>query len=146
MLEWQARRGRRTRIQGYTDLGPVAVPPRPPGCALVDRDDGNTYYITETAGGSSPPIVLTALPSNWTDPIYSAGHEPVIETAAGRVRIYSSNGALGNEAAGDDTARQRTYWPPVYTRRAGFTANIYKVVAPSGFTIGDALELELATG
>lgn len=132
-------RRKRLRIGPYTDLGGPFIPPRPAGFALVDRTDGKTYFITETAGGATPAIVMTVISATWKDPIYEAFYGPVMPTTKGRIRLFVSSGTLGNETTNDDDNHQKTFFAPIHTRRAGYTPNVYEVIEPANFNIGDTL-------
>ncbi len=129
----------RRRVGAYWDLGPAFVPPRPSGTAMVDRADGNTYFLTETAGGATPPIVMSLLPTTWKDQIYPAFQGPVMSTGAGKIRLYVTSGALQNEAA--PATMENVDFSPIMTRRSGAATRYYEVTAGVGFAIGDALTL-----
>ena len=46
---------------GYTDLGPVAVPPQPPICAMTDRTTGVVWFLGfDPANGNRLTISTTA--------------------------------------------------------------------------------------
>ena len=129
-------------------FGPIAIPPRPAGVAIKDTTDGNTYFLTQTAGGAAPPVVMTLLPSTWDDPIYEADFGPVLETDDGPIRLGVTNGVLGHVALAIAAGDSRRRDAPINTRNAGATAAVYELKAPAGFKIVDAtstLTLELKT-
>ncbi len=129
-------------------FGPIAIPPRPAGVAMKDTTDGKTYFITQTAGGASPPLVLDEIQSSWADPIYDANFGPILETDDGPIRLFTTNGVLGHAELAVAAGSSRRRDPPINTRNAGATAVVYELTAPAGFKIVDAtstLTLELKT-
>ena len=104
-------------------FGYIYAPPRPGGVAMVDRTDGNTYYITDDGSGNPQ---ITALPSNWGDHIYGANFGPIMQTPVGPIRLFLSNGVLDYDIYNGTQSDA-----PINTRRRGTTNQIFEL------TIGD---------
>ncbi len=81
------------RIQGFTDIGPISIPPRPRKPALVDRVDGNTYEITKS--GASPSLSVLASTSGYQ--VFPAHSGPLIQAGGITRKLYSSSGSLASE-------------------------------------------------
>ncbi len=81
------------RVQGYVDIGPIAIPPRPAKPALVDRVDGNTYEITKS--GASPSLAVLSSTSGYH--VFAAYSGPVVQAGNTVRKLYSSSGTLGSE-------------------------------------------------
>lgn len=131
-LRWVRKFGR------FFDLGPSQIPPQPRATAMIDRVDGNTYWISRTTGGS-PTILEVLLPTRWRYPIYGAYAGPYMSTEAGQIRLFMSSGSLTHEAV--VVSREKTEGSRVYATLANFSLDIYQVDAAGGFIIGDPLIL-----
>ncbi len=81
------------RVQGYIDIGPIVIPPRPQKPALVDRANGNTYAITKS--GSSP--ALTSLSDTSGYEVFPAWSGPYVQAGAVTRKLFASGGTLGSE-------------------------------------------------
>lgn len=99
--------------------------------------DGNTYMISRS--GSSLSII--AQPSRWRFPTFGPYAGPYLDTAAGQIRLYMSNGTLTYELVtpvqGDPIVGSRR----VHAMLPGYNADIYQITTPGGFVIGDLLQL-----
>lgn len=125
------------RVNGRYFLGGPADPPQPMGVAMVDRVDGNTYYITHTAG----TLGTALLPARWKFPTYDAYAGPHLATDAGQVRLYMSSGTLTYELVTPVRGQAVVGSRRVYAVLDGFSADIYQITTPGGFAIGDPLQL-----
>ncbi len=110
-------------------FGPIGTPPKPGGVAMVDRSNGNSYYVSE----SSAALVMTLVPSNWTYFVYGANHGPIMLTPDGPIRLFVSGGALDYDNY-DGGVRDA----PIMTLWLGTTRVIYELTAPASFKRGDA--------
>lgn len=112
-------------LKGYSDLGRSDIPPRPQGVAMVDRDDGATYYITADSAGE---VTLAALPSDWYDPVYGPHAGPHLRVGTDVYRLYSSNGTLQSEKISKGAGDFQVYDHAIFTVRTLPDA-IYQLVA-----------------
>ena len=135
-IRWVRKFGR------FFDLGPSLVPPQPRATAMVDRVDGNTYWISRTAG-ASPTILEVLLPARWRYPIYGSRAGPYMNTEAGQIRLFMSSGTLTHEAV--VAGRDKTESSRVYATLANFTTDIFQVDVAGGFEIGDPFILTEVT-
>lgn len=89
-----SRHGKPRRVQGYVDLGSIAIPPRPKKPAMVDRVDGNTYEIIKS--GAVPALSLLTSTSGFQ--VFAAFDGPYIQDEARSTRrLFSSSGVLSSE-------------------------------------------------
>ncbi len=116
------------KVQGYQDLGPIAIPPRPKKPALVDRVDGNTYEITKS--GASPS--LSVLSSTAGFQVFAAYDGPVIQAGPVTRKLYSSSGTLFSEEVSYSAD-----FPPVLITVTAAPLDVWSVVWD-----GSALTLE----
>ena len=82
------------RVMGYTDIGPIAIPPRPRKPALVDRANGNTYELIKS--GADPALSVLANTSGFQ--VFAAHDGPYVQAGNITRRLFASGGALGSEA------------------------------------------------
>ncbi len=82
------------RVMGYTDIGPVTIPPRPKKPALVDRVDGNTYEITKS--GSAPSLSVLSNTDGYE--VFPAWSGPYVQAGGITRRLYAASGSLSSEA------------------------------------------------
>lgn len=83
----------RRRANGYTDLGPVRVPPLPPKPALTDRSNGLIYEITKS--GSVPALSQITNTAGYN--VHAAFSGPYVQAGAETRRLFASGGTLGSE-------------------------------------------------
>ncbi len=107
------------RIKGYTDMGPIAIPPRPKKPALVDRVDGNTYEITKS--GASPGLSVLASTAGFQ--VFAAWDGPVVQAGASTRKLYSSSGVLDSEVVAYSAD-----FPPVLVTVTAAPLDVWSVV------------------
>ncbi len=107
------------RVQGYVDIGPIAIPPRPPKPALVDRVDGNTYEITKS--GASPSLAVLSSTTGYQ--VFAAYDGPVIQAGTETRKLYSSSGTLGSEVVAYSAD-----FPPVLITVTAAPLDIWSVI------------------
>lgn len=107
------------RVQGYVDIGPIAIPPRPPKPALVDRANGNTYELIKS--GADPALSLLSDTSGFR--VFPAFSGPYVQDGPRTRRLFSSGGTLSSEevAWGAD-------WSPVLITVAASPLDVWEVV------------------
>lgn len=83
------------RVMGFTDLGPIQIPPHPRKPALVDRVNGNTYELIKS--GSDPALSLITDTTGFQ--VFPAHFGPYVqdEQLLRTRRLFSSSGALSSE-------------------------------------------------
>lgn len=90
------------RVHGFTDIGPITIPPRPQKPALVDRVDGNTYELIKS--GSVPALSLLTNTSGFQ--VFAAFDGPYIRDGNERTRrLFSSSGTLDSEPVAFNAAQ-----------------------------------------
>ncbi len=85
----------RKRIQGYTDMGNIQVPPLPMVTVLVDRTDGLNYRVIKNGAN---PDVLAATALTTRDRVWPAPSGPYIVDGSRARRLYSEGAVLLSEA------------------------------------------------
>ena len=122
---------------GTYDLGGPTIPPVPSGVAMVDRGDGNSYYLTFNVN-----LTVTTLPVNWKQFVYPANQGPTIDVRNGdTIRLFFRDQALGYEFV-NTPARSRHSSPNTFLDVSDNTA-VYAVTATDPFFDGDNLGWEL---
>ncbi len=85
------------KVMGFTDIGPILIPPRPRKPALRDRSDGNVYEITKS--GSAP--ALAQITDTSEHQVFPANHGPYVPDDTGvrlrTRRLFSTAGVLASE-------------------------------------------------
>ena len=84
----------RLRVQGYTDLGGIIIPPLPVKCALTDRSSGLFYEIIKS--GADPVANQITDTSGFT--VFTPNFGPYIGPAGSVRRLFTSGGTLNSEA------------------------------------------------
>ncbi len=107
------------RVMGYTDIGPIMIPPRPKKPALVDRANGNTYEITKS--GSSPALSILSDSTGYE--VFLAWSGPYVQAGAVTRRLYASGGTLGSEAVAFSAGS-----PPVLITVTASPLDVWSVV------------------
>ncbi len=85
------------RVHGFTDIGPIQIPPRPRKPALIDRVDGNTYELIISS--SAPALSQITDTSGFQ--VFPADAGPLVadgRLTPGTRRLFSSSGTLSTEA------------------------------------------------
>ncbi len=118
------------RVQGYVDIGPISIPPRPRKPALVDRVDGTTYEITKS--GASPSLSVLASTTGYQ--VFPAHSGPLIQAGTVTRKLYSSSGSLASE----EVAYSADF-PPVLITVTAAPLDVWSVVWD---TSTEALTLE----
>ena len=108
------------RVMGYTDIGPVTIPPRPKKPALVDRGNGNTYAITKS--GDAPSLALLSNTSGYE--VFPAFSGPYVQAGGGITRrLFANGGALSSEEMTFEAGS-----PPVLITVATAPLDVWSVV------------------
>ncbi len=85
------------KVMGFTDIGPILIPPRPRKPALVDRSNGNTYEIVKS--GALP--ALSVITDTSAHQVFAATQGPYIPDETGvrprTRRLFSAGGTLSSE-------------------------------------------------
>lgn len=102
---------------------------------MVDRVDGLTYFLTQTAGGDSPPPVMSLAPANWVQGVFGSLNGPTMETPDGPIRLFVSGGVLSHEIPTGDSVDVSNSIPD--TRGTGFQGELYELRAPWDFVRSD---------
>lgn len=82
------------RVQGFWDIGPITIPPRPRQFALSDRSDGKTYEIIKS--GSDP--VLSEITAFSAHTVLGTFDGPYVQDGSRARRLFASGGTLSSEA------------------------------------------------
>ena len=107
------------------------------GIAILDRVDGNRYFITHTTG-----TLGTALrPARWKFADYGTHDGPYMDTPAGQIRLYMSSGTLTYEAVPVVRGQPTVGSIRIHAVLDGFNADIFRITVPGGFVLGDPLQL-----
>ncbi len=117
------------RVQGFTDIGPITIPPRPKQPALVDRSDGNTYKLIKS--GADPALSLLSDTSGFQ--VFAAFSGPYIQDGTRSRKLFSTAGVLSSEAVAGVSGQA-----PVLVTVAASPLDVWQVVWD-----GDALALTL---
>lgn len=131
---------KRRRVQGFTDLGSVHVPPFPQHIVLTDRDDGTQWALSHQDDAGTPRVILTdTIPSTPDKYIYGANEGPIVATSAGRYRLLVRDGRLGYEDLGASPHCADRDQHRILTRKDK-ERTIYEIIEPADFS---ALDPEL---
>lgn len=120
---------------GYTDLGPIQIPPRPQGIVLTDRADGTRWLVSfNTASPERLSInsIYSTIQTTEGVRVYEANDGPKMDED-GEFTIILRNGRIGleyNQFSRSTTARDD---PPPFARK---TSEIRKllldIIDPNG--------------
>lgn len=136
----------RRMISGYTDMGPIRIPPLPANTILTDRGDGTLWQLTHDSTGQYLGIE-SAWPSRYKDLIvYSPYNGPRLGEE-GRIQIFVRNGNLGFEFAEYPQGITDMDNPRLLTRR-GVEHIILEIVLPTNWSSVDpdaTLAYEIST-
>jgi len=119
---------------GWTDLGRVRIPPLPVGVVLTDRSSGTEYLLSHTSGGAVD--LVTPVPSAWRGRVQGPYDGPVVQSAAGPLRLYVEGGVLGYELGPEGANQGR-----VLTRSYTDYSTVYELEPGDGWAYGDSLTL-----
>ena len=127
----------------FYDLGPADIPPAPSGVAMLGRDDGLLYWLSDDGAGG---VLLnqTSLPRSWGATVRDAFDGPVLPSPLGRLRLYITGAALQYELA--DPRSLGVTNQRILSRRRGHTKDVYELTAEEPFSFGDALTFTLVSG
>lgn len=124
---------------GYTDMGPIQIPPLPQAFLIQDRGDGTwwllAYSITPPADDGLGYVSITdVIPSNVHYSVHEAYGEPVLEPG---IRLLIRDGYLGYEVIDTNDILYKTR--RVLARR-GRARSHREIVIPASWTkSGDML-------
>lgn len=128
----------RRRVQGYTDLGRIRIPPLPQYTIMTDRADGTKWLLQWNTthfsiDGNGYISITTVLPSTPDKLIYGPYEGPFVQeqnAAQGNpvLRLLIRGGRLGYESL-QDQGVQSIDNPRVLTRRVG-SNTLREVVVP----------------
>lgn len=79
---------------GWSDLGPIQIPPLPPFLLLTDRVTGQVWWVQPDATFTHVQITTASPPAGQTQILYQAFNEPYISGTPGIAQLFVSNGTL----------------------------------------------------
>lgn len=128
--------GRPRRIRGYTDFGPIRIPPVPRNIVLEDRDVAGTYWLLGFTTSSPGPDGAGYITINSTIPsqdvqLYKQYSEPVLGTHP-TIKLFVRNGYLGMDVYELDQAVTDRDDARIVARN-GYTEG-REIIVPTGFT------------
>lgn len=109
------------RADGFTDMGSITIPPRPPKFALRGRDDGLLYELVKNGAVPSASL-LSALDGHLVMGAYEGPYVPV---AGGSRRLFVSSGVLSSEPVDGGLA---IAYAPVHITVASAPLDVWRVV------------------
>ncbi len=107
------------RVMGYTDIGPITIPPLPRKPALVDRVDGNTYELVKS--GADPALSLITDTTGFQ--VFLAHSGPYVASGKATRKLFSSSGVLNSEPVGFNAI-----WAPVLITVAASPLDVWEVI------------------
>lgn len=125
----------RPRIRGYTDLGPIQIPPRPQAIILTDRDDGTQWLVsfnTTEPERLSITDTFSTIQRREGARVYEADDGPKMDED-GQFTLFVRGGRIGleyNEFATGITARDDE---PPYARTSSTSRELLiDITDPNG--------------
>lgn len=131
----------RRRVQGFTDLGGIFIPPRSATLVLTDRADGTEYALIHDSTGNFIGLDSAASRVNVASAIVFGAFFGPILSADPTVRLLVRDGALGYEVTPLDQSVRDLDGGRVLSRR-GNESRILEIRQASGWVDGDALIYE----
>lgn len=131
---------RRRRLQGYTDLGPVQVPPRPRYIIMTDRADGTKWLLTHNlvdGPDADGRIALSnTLPTTPDKVVYGAYEGPYVQESTHEqgspvLRLLVREGHLGYEEIGSVETRSIDNAPAITRQLTGSV--LREVIVPTAW-------------
>lgn len=130
------------RVQGYWDLGPAVVPPRPSFIVMVDREDGTEWWLSRELDEEEVERVTISdtAPSGFQRGNvrrYGPYDGPWIEARI-PVRLFVTSAHLGYDSPAVGAVKVQA--ARVFTR-AGMQRTISEIYAEENFSLGDTLSV-----
>lgn len=123
---------------GYTDMGPIQIPPLPRHIILTDRDgSGAKWWLTfnlspTTSDGFGYVSISSTLPPSGQESItYAAFNEPYIPLSSGVARLIVRGGYLGVDASPPGQGITDAETLQLYARQAGLNIPMRRIILSS---------------
>lgn len=132
--------GRPRRIRGYTDFGPIRIPPVPRNVVLEDRDTVGTYWLLSFTTTPPGPDGDGYVSINSTIPaqdiqLYKQFSEPVLGTHP-TIKLFVRGGYLGMEVYELDQGVSDRDDARIVARSSSYREG-REIIVPEGFTFNN---------
>jgi hypothetical protein len=125
---------------GYSDLGPITIPPRPQAIMLTDRNDGSQWLVWYNPGPPerlsiyNDPATIALLSRQEGLRIYSATDAGPIFTEDGRFLMILRGGRIGFDFEPYEQGVENASDAPLYARNGVNAIQINLVANPISVT------------
>lgn len=131
-----------SRKYGYTDLGPVVIPPKAQWFILTDRADGVTEWLLSYNSGLERATTTDTLPTVDTGYILRFGpYDGPYLAGNPRIRLFVRSGILGYDYEPLPQGISGRDQPRVLIRLATGTT-YYEITIPDGWAPSNGLGLD----